>query len=96
MRGLELMRKAGLTGFSLHALRHSHASVLLSSGVPLPVVSGRLGHADSSITLQVYSHALPCDARAASKAWSNALADVIAEDRASKVSRRSNGLNRLA
>jgi hypothetical protein len=28
----ELMRKAGLHGVSLHSLRHSHASVLLSQG----------------------------------------------------------------
>ena len=55
MRGLELMRKAGLTGFSLHALRHSHASVLLSSECPVTSGKRRFGHADSSITLQVYS-----------------------------------------
>ena len=81
LRVKELLVKAGLNGFSLHSLRHSHASVLLSTGTPLPVVSERLGHADQNITLAVYSHALPTDMRAASKAWHNALADVISEDR---------------
>jgi integrase len=76
-RVVNLMRQAGLEGFSLHSLRHSHASVLLSTGTPLPVVSQRLGHADQSITLSVYSHALPTDMRAAATAWRNALADVI-------------------
>jgi integrase len=80
-----MMKKAGLQGFSLHALRHSHASVLLGEGVPLPAVSQRLGHADVSITLKVYSHALPADVRAAANAWRNALRDVISEDRSGKV-----------
>jgi hypothetical protein len=55
--------------------------VLLGEGVPIPAVSQRLGHADVSITLKVYSHALPADVRAAANAWRNALADVISEDR---------------
>jgi integrase len=82
LRTVELMKKAGLEGFTLHSLRHSHASVLLGEGVPLPVVSERLGHANSNITLAVYSHALPADVRAASQAWRNALSEVIAEGRA--------------
>jgi integrase len=71
-----------LKEFSLHSLRHCHASVLLSNGVPIPVVSERLGHADPTITLQIYSHAMPADRR---EAWRDALAEAIAEDR----SRRS-------
>ena len=49
----------------LHDLRHTHASVLLSSGVPVKVVSERLGHASPSITLGVYAHVMPGDQRAA-------------------------------
>jgi integrase len=77
----ELLRKAGLHGVSLHSLRHSHASVLISQGVPIPVVSERLGHANQNITLSLYSHALPKDKRAAANLWSGALAEVIQEDR---------------
>ena len=80
----EVLVKAGLPGFSLHSLRHSHASVLLSEGTPLSVVSERLGHADQNITLGVYSHSLPTDHKAASSAWRNALAEVIAKDRSRK------------
>jgi integrase len=39
----------------LHDLRHTHASVLLTAGVPVHVVSQRLGHT-SVLTLQVYAH----------------------------------------
>jgi integrase len=42
-----------------HDLRHAHASQLLGLGIPVPVVSARLGHSDSGTTLRVYAHALP-------------------------------------
>jgi len=80
-RVVELMRKAGLDGVSLHSLRHSHATSLLSNGVPVAVVSERLGHRDQNITLSVYSHAVPADTKAAAKIWNDAMADVIAESR---------------
>lgn len=82
-RVVELMRKAGLEGVSLHSLRHSSASIQLSNGVPISVVSERLGHADQNITLSIYSHALPADRRAASKIWQDAMADVVAASRES-------------
>jgi integrase len=37
-------------GASLHSLRHTHTSHLLASGVPLPVVSARLGHSSVRVT----------------------------------------------
>jgi integrase len=39
-----------------HWMRHSHASALLLSGVPVHVVSRRLGHADVQTTLNTYAH----------------------------------------
>lgn len=96
LRAKELLVKAGLPQFSLHSLRHSHASVLLGQGVPLPVVSDRLGHADPNITLGVYSHALPADVRAASNAWQNALADAITEGRSRKTSKMLGNARKLA
>jgi integrase len=45
-------------GVSLHLLRHSHGSHLLANGVPLPVVSERLGHSSVRVTADVYSHAI--------------------------------------
>jgi integrase len=80
-RVVELMRSSGLQGVSLHSLRHSHASILLSKGVPASVVAERLGHADQNITLSIYSHALPADSRAAAKIWNDSMADVIAKTR---------------
>jgi integrase len=62
-------KKAGLSKSGLHILRHSNASILLSNGVPLPVVSKRLGHADVYTTAKIYSHALPRDEKAAAAIW---------------------------
>jgi integrase len=73
----EITAKAGLRGISLHSLRHGHASQLLSQGVPIPTVSKRLGHANPSITLRLYSHALESDELAAAKLWNDAFADVV-------------------
>jgi integrase len=75
------MQAAGLQGTSLHTLRHSHASELLSQGVPITAVAERLGHASPNITLSIYSHALPADNQAAAKLWNDAMADVIQESR---------------
>lgn len=48
----------GLGNFTLHALRHTHASMLLANGFSIQYVSKRLGHANIEITWRVYSHLL--------------------------------------
>ena len=64
-----LARKIGLKGVSLHTLRHTHGSQLLSEGVPLPAVSKRLGHSSVNITATIYAHAFADDELAAAEAW---------------------------
>ncbi|WP_164993320.1 tyrosine-type recombinase/integrase [Macrococcus sp. DPC7161] len=41
---------------SAHELRHTHASLLFNSGVPLKAISMRLGHKDISTTEKIYTH----------------------------------------
>ena len=74
-------KRAGLSGIGLHSLRHSHASQLISSGAPITAVADRLGHANSSITLSIYSHALPADVTTAAEVWNTAMANVIQTER---------------
>jgi integrase len=78
------MQRAGLQGVSLHSLRHSHASELLSQGVPITAVAERLGHASPNITLSIYSHALPDDNEVAAKVWNDAMAEVIRKNQTGK------------
>jgi integrase len=53
-----LAEKAGLGRVRVHDLRHTWATLALSRGIPLEVVSERLGHASPTITLNVYRHLL--------------------------------------
>lgn len=65
--------RAGVKGATLHTLRHSAASVLLASGVPLKVVSEILGHSSTAITGDVYGHVAPDVAAEAMRTLSGAL-----------------------
>jgi integrase len=52
---------------TLHSLRHTHASHLISQGLDVLAISRRLGHGSPAITLGVYGHLFPgIDDRAAS------------------------------
>jgi integrase len=46
---------------TLHGLRHTHVSVLLSSGVPVETVSARIGHSTPIVTMTIYAHLLAGD-----------------------------------
>lgn len=48
--------EAGVKKIRIHDFRHSHASLLINSGVNISVVSKRLGHASIKETLDTYSH----------------------------------------
>lgn len=50
---------SGVERIRLHDLRHSHASMLIEMGVPVTLVSERLGHEDIETTLRTYSHLYP-------------------------------------
>jgi integrase len=63
-----IVQRAGLPSVRFHDLRHTVASLLLSAGEGVKVVSERLGHANSAMTLNIYAHAAPgAQARAAAR-----------------------------
>lgn len=47
----------GIKDFHPHKLRHSSASIALTSGADVVSVSERLGHSDTAVTLRMYAHA---------------------------------------
>ncbi|MGH3866232.1 MAG: tyrosine-type recombinase/integrase [Pseudonocardiaceae bacterium] len=50
---------AGLPPIRLHDVRHSYATAALRAGVPVKVVSERLGHASAAFTQDTYMHVIP-------------------------------------
>jgi integrase len=54
-----LLKKAGLSGFTFHSLRHTCATLLLSKNVNPKIVQEMLGHATISQTMDTYSHVMP-------------------------------------
>lgn len=62
-----LIAAAGVKRITLHGLRHTSASLLLSAGVPPHVVQQRLGHKRVEITLDLYAHVLPGQQRDAAR-----------------------------
>ncbi len=69
-------REAGIEDVRLHDLRHTHASHAVMNGVPVPVVSRLLGHADVSMTLR-YAHLGDRDIEKAAERVGQAVAAVM-------------------
>ncbi len=69
----KLATRAGLSGIRLHDARHTHATILLKQGIHPKIVQERLGHANISMTLDVYSHVMPGLQEAAAKRFDEAL-----------------------
>jgi integrase len=54
-----LARRACVPVIRLHDVRHTHATLLIRAGVPVEVVSERLGHATTAFTIETYQHVMP-------------------------------------
>ena len=65
--------RSGLPVIRLHDVRHSYVTALLSEGVPLKVVSQRVGHASPMVTMTIYQHVLPGDDRVAAAIGARAI-----------------------
>ncbi len=71
------VRRCGLPPIHVHSLRHTYASLMIADGIPLVVVSRRLGHAQVSTTANIYAHVIAAaDERAAQVA--DKFGDIIA------------------
>ena len=60
------VKRTGLPKVTVHSLRHTYASLQISDGVPIVIVSHQLGHAQTSTTANIYAHVIAAaEARAA-------------------------------
>ena len=67
------VKKTALRRIRLHDTRHTAATLMLASGVPVKVVTEMLGHATPVITLTFYAHVIPGMAEQAGAALSESL-----------------------
>jgi Phage integrase family len=59
----------------LHDLRHTHGTLLIREGVPVKVVSERLGHANIAFSIETYQHVLPSMQADAARAFHELIAN---------------------
>jgi integrase len=71
---LPMLKRLGLPRVALKDARHSCATMLLESGVPMKVVQEILGHASMTLTADTYSHVTPAFKRQAADALAAHLA----------------------
>lgn len=83
---------AGLSGITLHDLRHFYASGLIAAGCDVVTVQRALGHSSATTTLAVYAHLWP----SAEDKTRAAAADIMAEVAGSADSLRTEGVIRAA
>jgi integrase len=60
-------------GLTLHELRHTYATMLISNGIDFRTAQELLGHSSPAITLGLYAHAQQEQKRAASDLIGNLL-----------------------
>ena len=69
----QFLEDKNLPHITFHGLRHTHATLLISQGLDVRTVSNRLGHAQTSTTLNIYAHAFAKMDREASEKLDNLL-----------------------
>lgn len=66
---------SGIEGLRIHDLRHTAASLMISSGASIKAVQRQLGHASATMTLDLYGHLYDDDLDALAEALDRRLAD---------------------
>mgnify|MGYP001684909077 CR=1 FL=1 len=77
-KALDLISIAGKR-VTLHDLRHAYATFLIARGVDVKTVSSLMGHADATVTLNVYASADPAARRQAAEVVAKAMAERVVE-----------------
>lgn len=66
-------KRYGIEHINPHKLRHTMATLMIANGADIKSVSEKLGHADASITLSVYTHANEEAMTKANEIYANAI-----------------------
>lgn len=69
-------KRAKVNNIGFHGFRHTHASLLLNSGIPYKELQNRLGHSQLSMTMDIYSHLSKENAKKAVSYFETALGNL--------------------
>ena len=69
----DFAKNNGIEDVTFHGLRHTAATYMIKSNVPISTVSGVLGHAQISTTLNTYTHVIEDTKKAAI----NIMSDIV-------------------
>lgn len=71
---VKMLQAAGIdSNFTIHSMRHTHATLLLKNNINAKVVSERLGHSSVNVTLNIYAHVLESMEQTAPDMWGQIL-----------------------
>jgi integrase len=71
----KFIKRSNLPHVTLHSLRHTNATLMIAEGTDVCTVSQRLGHSNTSTTLNIYAHALKSKDQEAAKMLDNLLGE---------------------
>jgi integrase len=74
-----LVDQAGVRRIRLHDVRHTYATLARDLGVNSKIVTDRLGHANESVTQQIYTHKSTGQDRAAAEMIAGLIAEALGE-----------------
>lgn len=74
----KFIQKNNLPSACVHSLRHTNATLMIASGIDIRTVSKRLGHAQTSTTSNIYTHAI----RTADEIAADAIDDILTPKKA--------------
>jgi len=72
----DAVKAAGVRHIKLHAARHTCATLMHLSGVPVAVIAAWIGHKDASLTMKLYAHSQDAALRAAGSVLNRVVADL--------------------
>jgi len=72
----DAVKAAGVRHIKLHAARHTCATLMHLSGVPVAVIAAWIEHKDASLTMKPYAHSQDAALRAAGSVLNRVVADL--------------------
>lgn len=76
----DFIKRNNLPNITIHSLRHTNATLMINSGVPITTIAARLGHANPSTTTKIYTHAIKSADAAAAETLDNIFSSHSAND----------------